>query len=76
MALWSAIYFPTPGNLATAEWLGNLRARHQPAAMLRAFEKWPDKDQSKIAVRRAGNTITEAVRVASRAPTPVAPGNG
>lgn len=49
--IWTAIYFPTPGNLATAIVLGNLRAPHQPAAMLRANAKWPDRELRQISVR-------------------------
>ncbi len=31
--------------------LGRVRARHHPAAMLRAFAKWPDIPQRDISVR-------------------------
>jgi hypothetical protein len=42
--------------------LGRVRAPHQPAAMLRVFERWPEEPQDKVTVRPVRSKASLALR--------------
>lgn len=61
--IWNVLQFTQPGNLASATLLGRVRADHHPAAMLRAFAKWPKVPQGLISARpKKGDTRLAGIR--------------